>query len=173
MFCVSVCQVWQHCDCMRLEAEVEHYLCELCDPRPVDRVCDLSVCVTLQFILPPWLCLEQPYALLSQHFKGHFKIKIFSVIREVLNFWKDFSFCLLCISFHCCNRKSQWCPNPAMPNQDPSIIYACCVMTYYCIRVCACVCLWKKKKWILLFSKDTSTWSKVTVKDSVAKDFYF
>ncbi|XP_051991564.1 histone-lysine N-methyltransferase ASH1L-like [Xyrauchen texanus] len=30
------CMVWQHCDCMRLEAEVEHYLCELCDPRPVD-----------------------------------------------------------------------------------------------------------------------------------------
>ncbi|KAJ8334994.1 hypothetical protein SKAU_G00406330 [Synaphobranchus kaupii] len=31
------CMVWQHCDCMRLEAEVEHYLCERCDPRPVDR----------------------------------------------------------------------------------------------------------------------------------------
>ncbi|KAJ8273493.1 hypothetical protein GJAV_G00102200 [Gymnothorax javanicus] len=31
------CMVWQHCDCMRVEAEVEHYLCELCDPRPVDR----------------------------------------------------------------------------------------------------------------------------------------
>uniref|UniRef100_A0A672T867 Histone-lysine N-methyltransferase ASH1L-like n=1 Tax=Sinocyclocheilus grahami TaxID=75366 RepID=A0A672T867_SINGR len=34
---VYVCQVWQHCDCMRLEADVEHYLCEQCDPRPVDR----------------------------------------------------------------------------------------------------------------------------------------
>nr|XP_040043729.1 histone-lysine N-methyltransferase ASH1L isoform X1 [Gasterosteus aculeatus aculeatus]XP_040043730.1 histone-lysine N-methyltransferase ASH1L isoform X1 [Gasterosteus aculeatus aculeatus] len=31
------CMVWQHFDCMRLESEVEHYLCELCDPRPVDR----------------------------------------------------------------------------------------------------------------------------------------
>ncbi|XP_070969827.1 histone-lysine N-methyltransferase ASH1L-like isoform X1 [Oncorhynchus clarkii lewisi] len=31
------CMVWQHFDCMRLEAEVEHYLCEQCDPRPVDR----------------------------------------------------------------------------------------------------------------------------------------
>lgn len=31
-------QVWQHCDCMRLDTEVEHYLCELCDPRPIDRV---------------------------------------------------------------------------------------------------------------------------------------
>ncbi|KTF95446.1 hypothetical protein cypCar_00018437 [Cyprinus carpio] len=31
------CMVWQHCDCMRLEADVEHYLCEQCDPRPVDR----------------------------------------------------------------------------------------------------------------------------------------
>ncbi|XP_053302023.1 histone-lysine N-methyltransferase ASH1L isoform X2 [Pleuronectes platessa] len=30
------CMVWQHCDCMRLETEVEHYLCEQCDPRPVD-----------------------------------------------------------------------------------------------------------------------------------------
>ncbi|RVE67214.1 hypothetical protein OJAV_G00115150 [Oryzias javanicus] len=31
------CMVWQHFDCMRLEAEVEHYLCEQCDPRPVER----------------------------------------------------------------------------------------------------------------------------------------
>ncbi|XP_037548842.1 histone-lysine N-methyltransferase ASH1L isoform X3 [Nematolebias whitei] len=31
------CMVWQHCDCMRLETEVEHYLCEQCDPRPVDN----------------------------------------------------------------------------------------------------------------------------------------
>uniref|UniRef100_A0A3B3BKN0 Ash1 (absent, small, or homeotic)-like (Drosophila) n=1 Tax=Oryzias melastigma TaxID=30732 RepID=A0A3B3BKN0_ORYME len=31
------CMVWQHFDCMRLEAEVEHYLCEQCEPRPVDR----------------------------------------------------------------------------------------------------------------------------------------
>ncbi|XP_051948571.1 histone-lysine N-methyltransferase ASH1L-like [Xyrauchen texanus] len=31
------CMVWQHCDCMRLEAEVEHYLCEQCDPHPVDK----------------------------------------------------------------------------------------------------------------------------------------
>lgn len=39
----SLCfpQVWQHCDCMRLETEVEHYLCEQCDPRPVERVCAL------------------------------------------------------------------------------------------------------------------------------------
>ncbi|XP_061598213.1 histone-lysine N-methyltransferase ASH1L [Cololabis saira] len=31
------CMVWQHCDCMRLESEVEHYLCELCEPRPIDN----------------------------------------------------------------------------------------------------------------------------------------
>ncbi|TNN43592.1 Histone-lysine N-methyltransferase ASH1L [Liparis tanakae] len=31
------CMVWQHFDCMRLETEVEHYLCELCEPRPVER----------------------------------------------------------------------------------------------------------------------------------------
>ncbi|XP_068189419.1 histone-lysine N-methyltransferase ASH1L isoform X2 [Antennarius striatus] len=30
------CMVWQHFDCMRLETEAEHYLCEQCDPRPVD-----------------------------------------------------------------------------------------------------------------------------------------
>ncbi|XP_034561076.1 histone-lysine N-methyltransferase ASH1L isoform X1 [Notolabrus celidotus] len=30
------CMVWQHFDCMRLETEVEHYLCEQCDPRPID-----------------------------------------------------------------------------------------------------------------------------------------
>uniref|UniRef100_A0A8C5DEN9 Histone-lysine N-methyltransferase ASH1L-like n=1 Tax=Gouania willdenowi TaxID=441366 RepID=A0A8C5DEN9_GOUWI len=30
------CMVWQHCDCMRLVTEVEHYLCEQCDPRPID-----------------------------------------------------------------------------------------------------------------------------------------
>ncbi|XP_023265672.1 histone-lysine N-methyltransferase ASH1L-like isoform X2 [Seriola lalandi dorsalis] len=31
------CMVWQHFDCMRLETEVEHYLCEQCEPRPIDR----------------------------------------------------------------------------------------------------------------------------------------
>ncbi|XP_035306389.1 histone-lysine N-methyltransferase ASH1L isoform X3 [Cricetulus griseus] len=31
------CMVWQHCDCMGVNTDVEHYLCEQCDPRPVDR----------------------------------------------------------------------------------------------------------------------------------------
>ncbi|XP_016021638.2 histone-lysine N-methyltransferase ASH1L isoform X6 [Rousettus aegyptiacus] len=31
------CMVWQHCDCMGVHADVEHYLCERCEPRPVDR----------------------------------------------------------------------------------------------------------------------------------------
>ncbi|KAM5200907.1 histone-lysine N-methyltransferase ASH1L isoform 2-T3 [Hipposideros larvatus] len=31
------CMVWQHCDCMGVHSDVEHYLCEQCDPRPVDR----------------------------------------------------------------------------------------------------------------------------------------
>nr|XP_033779941.1 histone-lysine N-methyltransferase ASH1L isoform X2 [Geotrypetes seraphini] len=31
------CMVWQHCDCMGVTSDVEHYLCELCDLRPVDR----------------------------------------------------------------------------------------------------------------------------------------
>lgn len=33
---------------MRLETEVEHYLCEQCDPRPVDRV--RVPCVFVGFI---------------------------------------------------------------------------------------------------------------------------
>lgn len=37
-FLLASLQVWQHFDCMRLETEVEHYLCEQCDPRLVDRV---------------------------------------------------------------------------------------------------------------------------------------
>ncbi|XP_074837427.1 histone-lysine N-methyltransferase ASH1L isoform X2 [Carettochelys insculpta] len=31
------CMVWQHCDCMGVNSDVEHYLCEHCDPRSVDR----------------------------------------------------------------------------------------------------------------------------------------
>lgn len=31
------CMVWQHCDCMGVSTDVEHYLCEQCGPRPVDR----------------------------------------------------------------------------------------------------------------------------------------
>ncbi|XP_058877390.1 histone-lysine N-methyltransferase ASH1L-like [Acipenser ruthenus] len=31
------CMVWQHCDCMGVNADVGHYLCEQCDPRPVDK----------------------------------------------------------------------------------------------------------------------------------------
>ncbi|PNI90543.1 ASH1L isoform 5, partial [Pan troglodytes] len=34
------CMVWQHCDCMGVNSDVEHYLCEQCDPRPVDREYD-------------------------------------------------------------------------------------------------------------------------------------
>ena len=30
------CLVWQHCDCVRADEGVEHYLCERCNPRPVD-----------------------------------------------------------------------------------------------------------------------------------------
>ncbi|KAJ7307364.1 hypothetical protein JRQ81_009377 [Phrynocephalus forsythii] len=29
--------VWQHCDCMGVNSDVEHYLCEQCEPRTVDR----------------------------------------------------------------------------------------------------------------------------------------
>ncbi|XP_015277633.1 PREDICTED: histone-lysine N-methyltransferase ASH1L isoform X1 [Gekko japonicus] len=31
------CMVWQHCDCMGVNSDVEHYLCEQCEPRTVDR----------------------------------------------------------------------------------------------------------------------------------------
>jgi len=30
------CLVWQHCDCVRADEGVERYLCERCNPRPVD-----------------------------------------------------------------------------------------------------------------------------------------
>lgn len=36
---LSLCfQVWQHCDCMGVNSDVEHYLCEQCEPRAVNRV---------------------------------------------------------------------------------------------------------------------------------------
>ncbi|XP_063172900.1 histone-lysine N-methyltransferase ASH1L [Candoia aspera] len=31
------CMVWQHCDCMGVNSDVEHYLCEQCEARAVDR----------------------------------------------------------------------------------------------------------------------------------------
>ncbi|XP_070622489.1 LOW QUALITY PROTEIN: histone-lysine N-methyltransferase ASH1L [Erythrolamprus reginae] len=31
------CMVWQHCDCMGVNSDVEHYLCEQCELRTVDR----------------------------------------------------------------------------------------------------------------------------------------
>ncbi|NWU30566.1 ASH1L methyltransferase, partial [Dyaphorophyia castanea] len=31
------CMVWQHCDCMGVTSDVEHYLCEQCEPRAVNR----------------------------------------------------------------------------------------------------------------------------------------
>ena len=30
------CLVWQHCDCVRADTSIEHYLCERCQPREVD-----------------------------------------------------------------------------------------------------------------------------------------
>ncbi|XP_066993147.2 histone-lysine N-methyltransferase ash1 [Anabrus simplex] len=42
------CLVWQHCDCVRADEGVEHYLCEQCSPRPVD----------LEIIMSP----QPPYA---------------------------------------------------------------------------------------------------------------
>ncbi|XP_063433141.1 uncharacterized protein LOC134715130 isoform X2 [Mytilus trossulus] len=31
------CFIWQHCDCMKVKGDVENYLCELCNPRPVSK----------------------------------------------------------------------------------------------------------------------------------------
>ncbi|XP_063802675.1 histone-lysine N-methyltransferase ASH1L [Pseudophryne corroboree] len=38
------CMVWQHCDCMGVTSDVEHYLCEQCDPRPVDKEVPMIPC---------------------------------------------------------------------------------------------------------------------------------
>ncbi|KAG9464638.1 hypothetical protein GDO78_019630, partial [Eleutherodactylus coqui] len=38
------CMVWQHCDCMGVTTDVEHYLCEQCDPRPVDKEVPMIPC---------------------------------------------------------------------------------------------------------------------------------
>ncbi|XP_018420740.1 PREDICTED: histone-lysine N-methyltransferase ASH1L [Nanorana parkeri] len=38
------CMVWQHCDCMGVTSDVEHYLCEQCDPRPVDQEVPMIPC---------------------------------------------------------------------------------------------------------------------------------
>ncbi|XP_073493362.1 histone-lysine N-methyltransferase ASH1L isoform X2 [Phyllobates terribilis] len=38
------CMVWQHCDCMGVTSDVEHYLCEHCDPRDVDKEVPMIPC---------------------------------------------------------------------------------------------------------------------------------
>ncbi|XP_069582002.1 histone-lysine N-methyltransferase ASH1L [Ranitomeya imitator] len=38
------CMVWQHCDCMGVTSDVEHYLCEHCDPRAVDKEVPMIPC---------------------------------------------------------------------------------------------------------------------------------
>lgn len=30
------CLVWQHCDCVKADSSLEHYLCEICQPRSID-----------------------------------------------------------------------------------------------------------------------------------------
>lgn len=30
------CLVWQHCDCVKADDSIEHYLCERCEPRDVN-----------------------------------------------------------------------------------------------------------------------------------------
>lgn len=31
-------QIWQHTDCMRVKGDEDNYLCDQCEPRPIDRV---------------------------------------------------------------------------------------------------------------------------------------
>ncbi|KAJ8304065.1 hypothetical protein KUTeg_017648 [Tegillarca granosa] len=31
------CFIWQHCDCMKVAGDVENYLCELCNPRTINK----------------------------------------------------------------------------------------------------------------------------------------
>lgn len=35
-------QIWQHTDCMRVKGDEDNYLCEECEPRPVNLVCHNS-----------------------------------------------------------------------------------------------------------------------------------
>lgn len=37
------CLVWQHCDCVKADTKVEHYLCERCHPRKVDLEIPLEI----------------------------------------------------------------------------------------------------------------------------------
>lgn len=66
-------KVWQHFDCMRLETEVEHYLCELCDPRPVDRVrtatirdCNVQSISSPASLIPSHVLLSQEVPMIPQ-----------------------------------------------------------------------------------------------------------
>ena len=38
MIMCDKCEVWQHCDCMGVNDDIDNYLCEQCDPRPVNKV---------------------------------------------------------------------------------------------------------------------------------------
>ncbi|KAL4227882.1 Histone-Lysine N-Methyltransferase ash1l [Mactra antiquata] len=36
------CYIWQHTDCMRVKGDENHYLCEECDPRPINREVEIT-----------------------------------------------------------------------------------------------------------------------------------
>ncbi|NXF26988.1 ASH1L methyltransferase, partial [Rhodinocichla rosea] len=57
------CMVWQHCDCMGVNSDVEHYLCEQCEPRAVNR----------------WVCVNP--ALGCVHFNDYFLWFCCAVLR--------------------------------------------------------------------------------------------
>uniref|UniRef100_A0A8C4NHN1 Histone-lysine N-methyltransferase ASH1L n=1 Tax=Eptatretus burgeri TaxID=7764 RepID=A0A8C4NHN1_EPTBU len=61
------CQVWQHCDCMQVTADVEHYLCHECDPRPVEK--EVIMTPQPEFAQPGctyYICLLRDDLLLKQ-----------------------------------------------------------------------------------------------------------
>ncbi|XP_022105816.1 histone-lysine N-methyltransferase ASH1L-like isoform X2 [Acanthaster planci] len=54
------CFIWQHCDCIDMKEPAEHYLCELCQPRPVPK--EIGMVPQPKFAQPDqtyYLCLER------------------------------------------------------------------------------------------------------------------
>ncbi|XP_052283595.1 uncharacterized protein LOC127880288 isoform X2 [Dreissena polymorpha] len=39
------CYIWQHTDCMRVKGDEDNYLCDFCEPRPIDREVEITPCM--------------------------------------------------------------------------------------------------------------------------------
>ncbi|XP_038073258.1 histone-lysine N-methyltransferase ASH1L-like isoform X2 [Patiria miniata] len=56
----ETCLIWQHCDCIDMKEPAEHYLCELCQPRPVPK--EIRMVPQPKFAQPDqtyYLCLQR------------------------------------------------------------------------------------------------------------------